>query len=303
VERLQNAFADRDMREICRSLSSSAKVQAGTFAEAALGGQPCPEILAKAFSVVQQSGGWKGARTPAVDGVSGRGSTRLATLELDGWQGDIPFTKEAGRWKLDGFFGASLQRVKKTEAEAWSQPFPQPQSRLSVRDATGRPCPPFTVSKKNMRVTGGCTVEARGERLPIKMMTPFGDLLFGLCSVTFTLRVDSTGRALLDGFNMEGGLDDASASCGDVSACSAPDGRGETPWKAQISEEEGEDYAYRADVCIWTCVGSFVGPMDLRVRAGRDGRKALVFGTRRAGIKIGGLIPLDGVDVAVQRVS
>lgn len=265
VAELQDAFDSDDFAAICALMTPSAMRQAGNIGH----GDPtaCPRDVERVIAMIDKSDGWEGSSTPRVAASDGRGDRRVATVEVsDGWRAELPFAHQRGRWRLDGFFGMTPSRLKQAEAAARQMPFPSANGEpVTVVDDAGRPCTDVS-TRRFPRLSGGCTIEVAGDRVPMRVLTGFGDFAFDRCSVRYTIRSDSQGRAWMDELEVDGPDE---GGCGDVNQCVVPGTFTFQPWKGRLRADGPNRFVHRMSMCLRTCVGLFVGPLETRLV--RDG--------------------------------
>lgn len=100
---LQSRFEARDSDGVCARISKAAKVQIGSFGHA----QPttCVRDVRQLFKWIKRERPG-GPTAPRLVGVAVEGDEAMATARLTpGAEGQVPFVKEDGKWKLDNFFG------------------------------------------------------------------------------------------------------------------------------------------------------------------------------------------------------
>jgi hypothetical protein len=284
---LYDAFASKDFTRICALLTESAKKQAGRMGH----GTPtrCMKDVPRALNMIEAGGGWKGSRRPRVIDADGRGGRRIVTLASeDGWRARIPFEKVGGRWRLDGFFGTTPAELRLAERRARRVPFPAGPSPARVTGA-GKPC--ATVSTARFpRLTGGCLMRVSGEKVPVRILTPFGDFLFGECSISYAVRVDAEGRTWTSQFTTEG---PEKSGCSDLNPCVVPGTYAYQPWKGRVTRQAGGGRLHRMDICMRTCVGQFVGELAMELDRTEGGWQVRPGSQGATGLRVDGALTVS----------
>jgi hypothetical protein len=137
-----------------------------------------------------------------------------------------------------------------------------PDAAVEVWDRSGdrpRLCPPISVAP-NGRPEGGCTLPVRSGPVRMRVLTAVGDVDFATCRYPHRLRVDGSGRTM-----MERIVEKGRRPCNDIVACMTASRK---PWPGQIAWT-GSGYRHEVQACFDTCMGQFRGraSMDLTVTA------------------------------------
>lgn len=289
VDRLQRAFAERDYADFCRSVTPRAARDAGLAAHGKA--TTCERDVRRLFNLIRKGSGWRHVNAPRVINVDVQGTTATAIVALDRrWRAQIALANRSGRWRLDGLFGTPsggvLRRAEQTVDNAFrrgSSPY------LKVEDGSGKPCP--DVSESDYRIRGGCQAEVKGRIAPITMLTPFGDFEFARCAISYRVRVDAAGRTWTEQFEVAG--DAKSVACGDVGSCF--EGDRTVPWPGRISPDGNGGFIHRMDACISTCVGHFVGKLNMRLLRDGDRWKAVpIHGGGSTGFRLDNPLVMSG---------
>jgi hypothetical protein len=264
VNDLQDGFIAGRENQVCARMTKAARTQAGEMGH----GDPttCPRDVRRVVGMIGKGGGWRNEGKPRVDEVEVAGDRATATIALDdGWRADIPFTKDARRWKLAGFFGTSPAHASKVGAAIQKASFPPPAGPgIEVSDGDGGRCTTPSV-KRYPRISGGCKLTASSrEELDMTVLTPFGDFKFDECTVEYRIFVDGAGRTWTHDFDVAGHGD----ACGDVNQCFDED-EDLLPWRGRIRDDGHGGFIHVMDVCLFTCVGQFTG--ELVMRLSQDG--------------------------------
>jgi len=270
IDRIQHAFEERDYKTLCALVTPRAARDAG---EAAHGdATTCRRDVYRLFDLIHEGGGWRHAGAPRVTAVTEDGDRATAVVALDRrWQAQVELARRDGRWQLDGLFGTSLQRAVAVAAGVPDSTFPTEQGKpLAVANGDNAPCPDLS-DANYPTISGGCRLRVTGKVAPLTMLTPFGDFRFDRCSIAYTIRVDSSGRTWTEDFDVVGEVESA---CGDVSACYDPKVNGGVPWRGRIHRERDDSYVHQMDACVRTCVGNFVGALNMQLEDGDDGWRA-----------------------------
>lgn len=272
VDRLQRAFANSDYAGFCAWVTPSAAREAG---EAAHGtATTCERDVRRLFGLINKGGGWRHVNAPRVTRVDMQGDTATATVALDRrWQAQVALARRNGQWQLDGLFGVptkdALQLVERIAGTAFPPSGDEP---VRVEDSDGSPCPDLDETDYPA-IKGGCRLQMAGRITPLTILAPFGDFEFEHCSIAYRVRIDAAGRTWTEDFDVQGGPD--SAACGDVNACY--DSRREVlaPWRGRIYPDGNDRFVQRMDMCLRTCVGYFVGRLNMRLVREEDAWRAV----------------------------
>lgn len=280
VHELQAAFDTRDLAALCARLTKPARKQAGSVAH----GRPyrCPHDLKRAFDLIEQGSEWGGR--PALGKVSGEGDRATATLaQKDGWRADVPLAKESGTWKLAGFFGAEPTEHDRIARTSRARPFPGGAGRpVTVVDNHDQPCGELS-DARYPDVSGGCTLRVSDKKVPVRMLTPFGDFRFGNCALEYRMAVASDGRTWTYRWDFDG---DSTNGCDDAYPCGSE--QGALPWKGRLVSDGRRGYLHHVDMCLWTCIGVFAGDFVTRLVRHEKGWRVEPTDQGATGFKIDG---------------
>lgn len=266
VHDLQRAFLDGDAEAVCSRVTKKAQIQAGSMAH----GTPstCSADVRRAFQLFDVGNGWQDAENPKVTAVRKSGDRAIARVAVKGRQlADVPFVKVAGKWKLDSFFGSDKEEVPQFVDSAEQMPFPRASGReVRVSDKRGA-CSEVSAAEYPT-ISGGCDVQVLGEKIEMTVMTPFGSFKFGDCLVSYQMKVDASGRTRTYFFTVDGPLE---TGCGDVNPCANESLTETAVWKGRIERADDGQLVHRVSACLDTCVGAFVGELEIRMvpQAGR----------------------------------
>jgi hypothetical protein len=100
--------------------------------------------------------------------------------------------------------------------------------------------------------------------MPLTILTPLGDFEFERCAIAYRVRVDASGRTWTEGLEVEGDPQ-TSAACGDVDACYDFEREATAPWRGRIYPQDDGRFLHRVDMCLRTCVGYFVGKLEVEL--------------------------------------
>jgi hypothetical protein len=269
IAELQRAFAERDYDALCELVTPAAARQAGEAAH----GTPrdCPADLRRLFGMIHKGGGWREGSAPRVTGVAVDGSQATATVALGSGspiRARVPLTRSEGAWRLTGFFGNPPQKVEEFVKSVKGSDFPSAgREPLEVLDRRGKPCPEL-IHFGYPQVSGGCSLEFSSGVHPLTILTPFGAFEFEDCYVSYGVRVDSSGRTWTEELLVEDGP--GSVACADVTPCPHRSiGALRPPWRGRLYRDGDGRLLHRMDMCMLTCIGVFVG--ELQMRLVRDG--------------------------------
>jgi hypothetical protein len=263
VEQLRSAFLEDDVAQICASLTTRAKEQAGRAAH----GPPttCERDVARTFALAQRTGGWRQAAGTRVTDVAleddDRAHVRLALGRAI--KVDVPLRRVGGRWLLDGFLGFPEEQLDPGRSPLTSG---KPVSvAAGVGDAAGR-C--FGFYKPSLPdVVGGCEIDVVDPHARIAIHTAFGSILFAECRLGYTVSVDGRGRTWTSELYVESDLDNG---CGDVEACESAPGK-PLPWQGRIYAARDGTFRHHVDACLETCIGFFEGELVTTLVRGSRG--------------------------------
>jgi hypothetical protein len=128
---------------------------------------------------------------------------------------------------------------------------------VTVWDTSGErrvACPPIEAAKPRAP-RGGCVVETNSRPIDIVIRSVVGDMEFGTCVYDFDLRVDGSGLTYLENIVAAG-----PSPCNDMKAC---DNDHPKPWRGQIEAGQDGRLTHVVDACFDTCMGQFVGKLEL----------------------------------------
>jgi hypothetical protein len=303
VHELQELFADGDAGGVCALITRRAAIQAGEMGH----GKPvsCRRDVVRAFTMIKEGGGWLNEDKPVVDDVETDGDLAWATLAArdDGWRARVPLRREAGRWKLDAFFGIREPEFARIEKAGPRRPFPQVVRPVKALTADGAPCPAIT-ARDFPKVAGGCVLKAPTRTVPIEVLTPFGAFKFGDCSVTYKMHVDGSGKTWLADWEVDGS---DTSGCSDISQCVVPGPSRvepwvEQPWRGQIRGDGSGGFVHHVDLCLNTCVGQFAGDFSMRLAPDGDRWRVQPADTGATGFRIAAPLPVSGAAMTLSEV-
>ncbi len=297
VHELQAAFDEEDMPAICRLMTKPAQVQAGNMGH----GDPsrCERDVARVFGMIRKGGGWIGDQPPKVTAVEVEGDRGIATVSSSGRSADVAFLREDGSWKLESLFGVPRHRAEAAVRSMASAPFPGgEEAGAEVWTGSHNPCTDVS-AERFPRVSGGCQVEvASSGRIPLVVLSVFGDFKFDDCAINYRFAVDADGHAWADSLVVQGV--DPSA-CGDVTSCAEKGALKSTPWKGRIRRERGGAFVHDMTVCLETCVGAFTGQVAMRLERHGAGWRAEPAQMNRSGFQLDGALIIDWDDFDVTK--
>lgn len=276
VQDLRRAFLASDYEGICARMTAAAKREAGSAAHS----EPttCVPDVRKLFGLIEKGDGWRNRGEPRVTKLTLEGDQATATVALGQQLADIPFVKEGGEWKLNGFFGGPLKRAESYQRRVQRTPFPAAQApsalgdtTVEVRNRDDDACPDLSEAQFPV-ITGGCKFDVSSGKVPLTMslLTIFGDFQFERCRLDYRVYADGAGRTWIDRIEVNGDVDGA---CGDVNACYSKEGA-VLPWKGRLRNNGDGSFIHRIDMCLRTCVGSFTGDLVVRMAPEEDGWRA-----------------------------
>ncbi len=269
IDDLQRAFLDDDLARICAGLTDGAARQAGEAGHKSP--TACKPDVRRLFAMIRKGGGWRYGGEPRVVDVETAGSSAVATVALDDrWRAKVPLSRDGGRWRLRGFFGIPAGDGKRLAHRMADTPFPPARGHpVKIVDAQGAPCPELDESRHPL-VSGGCRIALSGRIAEVGMLTALGYFKFEDCTVDYRFRADAEGRTLIEDFEVEG----VEVACGDVSPCMAQDAEQPAPWRGRLYAAGDGTYLHRSRMCLWTCVGTFVGELTVRLIRDDSGWRA-----------------------------
>jgi hypothetical protein len=274
IDRLQRAFAKRDYRGFCAWVTPSAARSVGMAAHGEA--TTCERDVRRLFGLIRKGGGWRHVNAPRVVDVKVQGDTATAIVALDRrWRAQVALARRDGRWSLNGLFGQPVGPSRRLAERIDKTDFPPPgRTAVEVKDGNGTPCPELSEADYPA-VKGGCRIQTAGRITPFTMLTPFGDFQFDRCSIAYRVRVDASGRTWTDEFNVEGDPKNPVSACGDVNACFDYKREELAPWRGRIYPDGRGGYVHRMDMCLQTCVGYFVGKLNMRMVRDGDSWRAI----------------------------
>jgi hypothetical protein len=302
---LQNAFAADDVKSICVLMTRAAQVDVGHTGHK----QPttCARDMKRLIGMIDGGGGWKDSEPPKLVRVRGAGHRRIATIrDGDGWRADVPFAKDAGKWKLAAFVGTMKTALEQRERHISRVTFPASAGDpVQATDADGTPCPPIRLTR-NLRLpssaldyyphaAGGCLMDVKSDgRLPVRMLSPFGEFKFDDCSLEFRVRVGPDGRTWTEDWQGDG---PDKGGCADLIDCISPASAAiNPPWKGRLEPAGAGRFTHRMRMCLRTCVGFFVGDWITTLRADGDGWRVDPTGGGVTGFRMDGRFDVDSED-------
>jgi hypothetical protein len=299
LDELQRAFVDDDYDALCDHVTPLAALKAG---EAAHGeATTCQRDLRRLFALIRNGGGWRHVSAPRVTRVAINGSSASATVTLNRhWQADIPFIRWRGRWRLDGLFGTSSVRAQRVARATSRTGSPAATGKpIEVSNGKGESCGELSESAYP-KISGGCRIKLAGKVVPLTILTPFGDFRFDRCSITYEVSVDSEGRTWTE--ELDATTDTRGSACGDIDPCYDSEIEEYVPWRGRIYRD-GRDFVHRMNMCLRTCVGYFVGDLEVRLHHGPHGWFAVVpYGGGRSGFRFNSspLVVRGGFDLSAK---
>ena len=290
------------MEGVCALVARDARKQAGEVAH----GVPttCPRDMRRAFGLIAKGGGWLEGDKPRVVEASSKSTTAAVTLAADEWMARVPFVKEAGSWKLAGFFGLAPDAVADVRESALDKPFPVPRGTVEVSNDGGASCgqisnagfPEIGITRE-AKLTGGCMVRVAHASAPLEILTPFGAFKFSDCTVKYRVLIDGQGRTWTDKLQFSG---KEGTACGDAAACARPLGKTDPdyevlPWKGRIRSDGDGGFRHHMAACVATCIGTFAGEVvwDLAADDAASGWR-LETESGRTGFRIDDSLALQG---------
>jgi hypothetical protein len=145
------------------------------------------------------------------------------------------------------------------------------------------------------RFAGGCRIKAKSPRIDMTVSTVGGEMPFAHCGMSFTLRVDGSGRTALTDFLLVG-----ESPCNDTYPCW--DDNTVHPWHGQIVRRPSGELVHEVDGCIHNCLGKFEGPLELALQEssrGASGATAAKAALGVSGFAFDGEWTLAGEPIAV----
>lgn len=300
IDRLQRTFAQRDYSGFCALVTPTAARDAG---EAAHGdATTCKRDVRRLFDLIRDGGGWRHVGAPRVIDVTQRGDTATALVALDRrWQAQVAMARRDGRWRLDGLFGTPRRPALRISDSTPDSEFPPPRGTpLEVSGSDDALCPDLSEAGYP-KTAGGCRLRLTGAMAPLTMLTPFGDFQFERCSIAYTVRVDSSGRTWTEDFDVDSNRE--TTACGDVNACYDYDLEDLVPWRGRLHASGDDTLVHEMDMCLSTCVGYFVGKLEMRLERDDDGWRATpINGGGDTGFRFDNPLTVKG-DLAVSEPS
>jgi hypothetical protein len=309
VRDLQQAFADGEPTAICDRLTRRAKIAAGSAAHASP--TTCPQDVRRRLGEIRAGGGWRHSGEARVVGVRVAGSRATATIARTvGAHTDLPLSREGGRWKLDSFFGNAPDRHLAFATELTSRSFPSSYGADGVRATRNEaPCPPMSMSHSGA-VAGGCVIEGTStSRARLRIATAFGEFDLSDCTIEMRTRVDARGRTWTDNLAFRREPGDPMNACGDIYRCPLDDRGVEStrlaPLPGRIVSDGTGGYLQRVDVCLETCIGDYLG--ELQVTLDRDDSawkaRAADAPVGSSGLRVDAAFELDAGELRLQPLA
>jgi hypothetical protein len=298
VRDLQSAFADGDWKGVCARISDGAKVQVGKIAH----GSPtaCGRDLARAFTLIEEGGGWLHRRMPEVVDVDVDADRATATVSLgERSRAGLPLVRQGGEWKLDSFAGTPTRQAEAVRAGIRSAAFPATRGEaVGVRESAGSPCGDL-VDGRFPEISGGCQIDVTTRRTKLTVTTVFGDFRFAVCPSSYPISVDSRGRTWTG--TRQVAIPGGSGPCGDINSCLDEDGQ--LPWRGRLGSAGDGTVLHVVDACFETCVGYFVGEISMRLTRHVGGWRAELTGdVGDSGLRLQSALAVDG-DLAIATSS
>jgi hypothetical protein len=292
IDELQQAFVKRNYGQICAGITREAAEDAGKAAH----GSPttCTRDMRRLFGMIRDGGGWRHEGAPRVIEVENDGSDAVVTVALERrWKARVPMTKVEGRWKLSGFFGTPLAGAERVAQRIPATDYPEvPGKPVRATKVDGTPCPALLEDGYPL-IDGGCTIRVSGRIAPVTILTALGDFKFDDCSLEYRIGVDLRGRTWIEDFEVGG--DPRSVACGDVNACYVKALNAEVPWRGRIRRDSEGDLVHQTDMCLMTCVGSFIGDLRVRLVPDDDGwRGEPIDGGGDSGLRVDNALVMRG---------
>jgi hypothetical protein len=173
---------------------------------------------------------------------------------------------------------------------------------VAVADGTGAPCWPL-LADRYPHVAGGCVVGAGARRVRLTIGTAFGGFTFGTCELAYRVLVDRKGHTWTDSVVFRGPRN-VNNGCSDVGACEDA-ANDPLPWRGRVSVVRDGRFVHRMDVCLDTCIGRYVGPLEVTLsRHGRGWRAtAANVGIGRSGLRLDGRLALGGQGLQLKEIA
>jgi len=259
------AFADGDAQAVCARMTAAARRQVSTIAHGRPG--PCAEGLRRSIALMRPAAATKPAAPDLVAATAG-GDRASVTALLDGRVPlGVPLARQGDEWRLAAFMGVAESTATAAAAAIRSKPFPAGRERpVTASSPPDSPCFAF-FEDEYPAVQGGCRIDLSGDRVAVSVATLFGRYRFGDCGLSYTLLADGAGRTWTTEVAFSSPRLDG---CADLEMCETAAGE-ELPWRGRIFAGEGGELVHRMDVCLDTCIGFYVGELDLAT-VNRDGR-------------------------------
>jgi hypothetical protein len=132
---------------------------------------------------------------------------------------------------------------------------------VTVWDTSGgapKRCTAIDTSDPQGDFEGGCVVDMHGQGIDTTVRTVVGDMRFGSCTYEHNLRIDGSGRTLVEGMQPGG-----PRPCNDMGACYHEEVE---PWEGQIEVDRDGRLIHVVAACFDTCMGQFEGEMTFHLR-------------------------------------
>jgi hypothetical protein len=297
VHRLQDRFEADDDAGVCALMSKSAADQAGNVGHKSP--TTCARDVRRVFGMIESGGGWLDGEKPRVVSIE-EGDVASATVEMDGWRGQVPFVKEGGGWKLASFFGMEPKQFEHIQDAYPSKPFPRPGRPVTISDSGHNLCPPLS-DAKYPRITGGCLIEVSQRSVPVEMLTPFGGFKFDDCNFRYRVHVDGQGRTWTDRWEADGANE---GGCADLNSCyRLPDEiRVDVlPWKGRIRSDGRGGFTHNVDMCLRTCMGLFAGEVAFKFAGGANDWRLKPADANDTGVRFNGSMSIESDPLRLNR--
>lgn len=288
VHEVQDAFSAEDMATICNRLTLPAQKQAAEIA----GGEPtsCVRDVRRAFFGPLHE--LSEADDPdVIKDVDRVGSTAAVTVRQDdGWTADVTLKLRDGTWKLAGFIGVPPPDRQTIEHNMRSHPFPVYDAEaLRASDGAGTPCSDLS-DWNHPKITGGCKLEVSAAKLPIWILTAFGDVELASCAVAYRVSVAPQAHTWTNRLVVRSGNQPA---CSRIALCRTEDNE-PRPWKGRLVDQGDGSYLHHMYICLRTSVGMFVGDLVMRLVPQGDGWRVEPTDRGTAGVKLFGKLAVSG---------
>lgn len=291
IRDLQEAFASGNTAAICAQMTAPARRQAHAMGKGGAGG--CARAVQSDLGVLA-AGGLDPDEPPAIIRTQLDGSPTRATVRVgdeSGQQADVALIREDGAWKLAGFFGVPpMEFALLEESFRIRQPPRYDAPPVAGLDGDGQPCPRMR-DRQHPAITGGCRFTVAGERIPVRVLSPFGGFELAECEVSYRVYVAPQGHTWTAEVTFG---DDAAPGCGEIEPCRTEEGLFR-PWSGRFVKEDDDSFLHYMDICLRTGVGLFGGG-NLVIRMARqgDGWRAEPSDHGATGFRIDGELEVSG---------